>query len=223
MVLFFSKSFLKQAAIKPALKDVGKSPLFVLFRRWVEARRIFRVGTGEPDGFPSAAFFQWKDDFSGAARASGPAGQPWGGRAGAEGTTRACRPPPGSALGVPGRGGENALPRPASTRSDKRPPRRAACSQSLVTRACRATGLLRQGPWAPGRSASAERAAGRSEQSEQPPPECPPPRAEEARGRRRLRVEASALRRAPSREETEPQREGVTRVEVTRSHRARVE
>lgn len=129
----------------------------------------------------------------------------------------------GSALGVPGRGGENALPRPASTRSDKRPPRRAACSQLPVPRACRATGLLRQGPWAPGRSASTERAAGRSEQSERPPPECPPPRAEEARGRRRLRVEASALRRAPSREESEPQREGVTRVEVTRSHRARVE
>lgn len=99
-----------------------------------------------------------------------------GGRAGAEGTTWAGRAALRRAVlwASPGEAGRTLCRGRHPPRSDKRPPRRAACSQSLVPRACRATGLLRQGPWAPGRSASAERAAGRSEKHERPPPEFPP-------------------------------------------------
>lgn len=60
LILFFLKSFLKRAAIKPARKDFGESPLFFLGGRGeADIPRRNR----ESDGFPSAAFFRGRMTF----------------------------------------------------------------------------------------------------------------------------------------------------------------
>lgn len=108
-------------------------------------RRIFQEGTGESDGFPSAAFFSGRMTCQVHRVLWGQLAKLGDGRVGPEGTPSMGRSrpfPPGRASGFPRRSRENVLPRLALTRSDKCLPQRVPCPQSLVTGARWATGTV---------------------------------------------------------------------------------